>query len=135
MNALKELKSVIELDKITSIIYSTPKGNLEYSIPETLKLLENTPLQDVPDEMSFNGEDFKIIVTLDSDGFKWFTYISFEEKETIKVVPEVLEPQYWSEKLKMTLPFKDEYFLEKERLEDEEFLKDAIGKSTTKKLT
>lgn len=126
MNALKELKFVIELDKITSIIHSSSKGDLEYSIPETFKLLEATHLQDVPEELSFNGENFKVVVSIDSDGFKNFSYISFKKKKTIKVVPEVLEPQYWSEKLQRTLPFKDEDYLGKERLEAKERLQDAI---------
>lgn len=52
MNALKELKEIVSLEKITSIIYSSHKGDLEYSIPETFELLEFATMEDVPVEMS-----------------------------------------------------------------------------------
>lgn len=133
MNALKELKEIVSLEKITSIIYSSHKGDLEYSIPETFELLESASMEDVPVEMSFNGKDFKIIVKEDVEDGNYFALISFSKPVTLKVVPESLEPQYWSKKHDRLLPYKDEDYLAEEKATSERKLKEAIENVESKR--
>lgn len=127
MKAIESLKQVVNIAEITSIIYQSGLLAFEYSIAETLSLLEEIDMSDVPEDLEFYGKDFKIFILSNGySGESEFFYVSLRKPKTLKVKPESIYPRFWSEKYKCNLPFRDEDYLEKEAKEKERKLQNAI---------
>lgn len=145
MNALKELKDLINIEKITAITTST--ANL--SINETLELMKNVNIEDLNVDLTFWTKDDKVIVEEVEDEWSLDELILVKhslkpEKGLVKGVPESVTKVWKDPETGKAFPFKTNAYHdremkkkeEKEKLDrqrDEDFVNQVISKTEANK--
>lgn len=94
--ALDKLKELIELDKITKIIYFSRKS-VELDKETTFLLMQETSTEDLLPALEFQGQDFKVVIDEEDKTFKYISLkepltegaglkVDFYEKDTEEIV-------------------------------------------------
>jgi hypothetical protein len=122
--ALDKLKELVELDKITKIIYFSSKS-IELDKESTFLLMQETLTEDLLPSLEFQGKDFKVIF---DEEYKTLEYISLKKSLPEGPFKPISLTKTFEDEELGDVPFKTERYYRKQKAREIEEIKSLKGR-------
>ena len=124
--ALDKLKELVELDKITKIVYFSKKP-IELDKETTFLLMQETSTEDLLPALEFQGKDFKVVI---DEEYKTLEYISLKSPLTEGPFKPISLTKTFEDKEFGKVPFKTDRFYREEKTKETEEIESLKRKIT-----